>query len=173
MRSKLVSRAATEPAGQAHGHRARDREQCGARHETSVPGNALEALIGALFLDKGFDRTRKAMVGLDPEAIRPEALEKEDRDNKSRLLEWGQKKQETRGVPHHRRGWTRRPGKTYVAEVKVDGQVQGKGRGNSKKKAEQEAADQAFAEIQERRSQGRGRGRGRAPRRSADRPESD
>lgn len=137
--------------------------------ETSVPGNALEAVIGALFLDKGFERTRKAVVKLIVGQFELKELEKEDRDNKSRLLEWGQKnrrKVEFRVSEEQRRVGR---GKVYHAEVLVDEKVRGLGHGNSKKKAEQEAADAAYRSLRSRGGRGRPRG-GRRPKSKDERP---
>lgn len=122
----------------------------GSHQETSVPGNALEAVIGALFLDKGFEKTRKAVVNLLDQHFDLKTIEQEDRDSKSRLLEWGQKKR--RKVEFHISEENARGGrgKTYLCEVKVDGDVRGTGRGQSKKKAEQEAAQSAFRAMRHR-----------------------
>jgi len=67
-------------------------------------------------------------------------VEQEDRDSKSRLLEWGQKqhrKVEFVLSEQHERGGR---GRQFTAEVQVDGKTCGTGKGHSKKKAEQEAA---------------------------------
>jgi ribonuclease-3 len=119
----------------------------GRNQETSVPGNALEAVIGALFLDKGFVKTRKAVVGLLKQHFDLKTIEQEDRDSKSRLLEWGQKKR--RKVEFHISEENGRGGrgKSYLCEVKVEGEVRGTGRGQSKKKAEQDAAQAAFRSM--------------------------
>ncbi len=116
-------------------------------HETSVPGNALEALIGAIFLDKGFERTRKLVLGLMEKHFDLKTIEAEDRDAKSRLLEWGQKKRKKVEYiirEEHARG----RGRNYLCEVRIDGQVRGSGHGHSKKHAEQEASQAAFNGMQ-------------------------
>lgn len=120
--------------------------------ESSVPGNAVEALIGALFLDKGFDRTRKVVVGLLTKHFNLKEIEKEDRDGKSRLLEWGQKRRKRIDfVINEESGQGR--GKTYVCEVRINGTVKGTGKGASKKVAEQDAAQSAFRSMRSRRPQ--------------------
>ena len=118
-------------------------------HESSVPGNALEALIGALFLDKGFERTRKVVVMLIKTHFDLTEIEKEDRDGKSRLLEWGQKRRKKVEFVVREEGGAGR-GKHYVAEVHIDGQVRGTGQGTSKKVAEQDAAQSAFRGMRSR-----------------------
>ncbi len=119
---------------------------------SSVPGNALEALIGALFLDKGFDRTRKVVVGLLTKHFDLKAIEKEDRDGKSRLLEWGQKRRKRIDFVIHEETAQGR-GKIYVCEVRINGEMKGTGRGISKKVAEQDAAQSAFRSMRSRRPQ--------------------
>ena len=147
MRSKLVSRHQLNILAKHVEIERVVESNIGRSHETSVPGNALEALIGAIFLDKGFDRTNKTVLALVQAHFDLKTVEQEDRDNKSRLLEWGQKKK--RKVEFH---ITEEPGrsgrgKLYLAEAKVDGVTRGVGRGNSKKKAEQDAANAAFRAL--------------------------
>jgi len=150
MRSMLVSRHQLNILAQKVEIERVVESKLGRHQETSVPGNALEAVIGALFLDKGFDKTRKAVVGLLHQHFDLQTIEQEDRDGKSRLLEWGQKKR--RKVEFHISEESGRGarGKVYLCEVKVDGDVRGTGRGQSKKKAEQDAAQAAFRAMRHR-----------------------
>jgi len=146
MRSKLVSRHQLNILAKRVQIEKVIESNVNSGHETSVPGNALEALIGAIFLDKGFERTRKLVLGMIGENFDMAEVEQEDRDSKSRLLEWGQKKRKRVEFTHreeHQRG----RGKLYVCDVLIDGRSSGSGRGNSKKKAEQDAAQAAFRSI--------------------------
>jgi len=149
MRSKLVSRTQLNTLAK-HIHIERVLESNLARsHESSVPGNALEALIGAIFLDKGFERTRKVVVKLIHQHFDLKEIEKEDKDGKSRLLEWGQKRRKkVEFVVREEHGGPR--GRIYVAEVLISGDLKGTGRGVSKKSAEQEAAQSAFQRMRSR-----------------------
>lgn len=147
MRSKLVSRHQLNILARFVEIEKVVESNVGRGHETSVPGNALEALIGAIFLDKGFDRTNKTVLALIQGNLDLKTVEQEDRDSKSRLLEWGQKRKhkvEFRVVEEPGRGGR---GKLYIAEACVDGQVRGTGRGQSKKKAEQDAANAAYRSL--------------------------
>ena len=149
MRSKLVSRQQLNTLAK-HIQIERVMESNVARsHESSVPGNALEALIGALFLDKGFDRTRKVVVNVLLAHFDLKEIEKEDRDGKSRLLEWGQKRRKKVEFIVREEGGHGR-GKHYVAEVWINGEVRGTGQGASKKVAEQDAAQSAFRGMRSR-----------------------
>ena len=57
----------------------------------SIHGDALEALIGAIYLDQGFTETKTFIVqNLLKYHINIDELEQTDTDFKSRLLNWGQ-----------------------------------------------------------------------------------
>ena len=143
LRSKLVSRHQLSIlASKVEIERVME-VKIGSGRDTSVPGNAMEALIGALYLDKGFERTKTTVIKLITAHFDLKTVELEDRDSKSRLLEWGQKKHrkvEFVLTEEHERGGR---GKQFTAEVQVDGKPCGNGKGHSKKKAEQEAARDA------------------------------
>ncbi|MBK8500159.1 MAG: ribonuclease III [Flavobacteriales bacterium] len=149
MRSKLVSRTQLNVLAKRI-HIEKVIESNVARgHESSVPGNALEAMIGALFLDKGFERTRKVVVQLLKKQFDLKEIEKEDRDGKSRLLEWGQKRRKRIEFVVREEGGHGR-GRHYVAEVLINGEKRGAGKGTSKKTAEQDAAQSAFRSMRSR-----------------------
>lgn len=149
MRSKLVSRTQLNALAKRIGIERVIETTVARAHESSVPGNALEALIGALFLDKGFERTRKVVVGLITQHFDLKEIEKEDRDGKSRLLEWGQKRRKKVEFVVREGGGGR--GRHYLAEVLINGEVKGTGKGASKKTAEQDAAQSAFKSMRSRR----------------------
>ena len=147
MRSKLVSRHQLSILAK-HVEIERVMEfNIGSGQDTSVPGNAMEALIGALFLDKGFEQTNAAVIKLITTHFDLKVVEQEDRDSKSRLLEWGQKQhRKVEFVLSEEQDRSGR-GKQFTAEALVDGKLSGTGRGHSKKKAEQEAARDASRKL--------------------------
>lgn len=107
---------------------------------TSVGGNAFEALIGAIYLEKGFDFTQNVVEKRIIERfINFNELEGYDFDPKSKLIELCQKNKwelqfETKAISS--------PGKQllYETQVIINGKNKSKGEGTSKKKAEQVAA---------------------------------
>ncbi len=147
MRSKLVSRHQLNILAKHVEIEKVVESNIGRSHETSVPGNALEALIGAIFLDKGFDKTNKAVLTMIQAHFDLKTVEQEDRDNKSRLLEWGQKKKKKVEFRITEEASRSGRGKLYIAEACIDGETRGTGKGNSKKKAEQDAANAAFRSL--------------------------
>jgi ribonuclease-3 len=110
-----------------------------------VLASVIEAVIGACYLQFGYERTAEAVV----EAFRPEieqALENPV-DFKSTLQELLAQRGELvtyevtaeHGPPHER---------TFEVAASVDGRPLGSGRGRSKKHAEQQAAREAVEKLQ-------------------------
>ena len=93
MRSKIVSRASLNKLSQKLGfeqviHYSHD------SHSTykSLGGNAFEAFVGALYLDRGYDFTKHILLDrIIKIHIDLEQLEQTDVNFKSKLLEWSQK----------------------------------------------------------------------------------
>jgi ribonuclease-3 len=119
-------------------------ELSGGRTKNAILADALEALIGALYLDSGY----KAAYAFVSRLIGPEigrVTEKNyHRDYKSLLQELSQ--QEYRDYPEYRMLKYSGPehDRLYWMEVTVNGRVYGPGMGRSKKAAEQEAAKIAW-----------------------------
>lgn len=110
-------------------------------------GNTFEALIGAIFLDKGFEYTRRYFEKtLIVNHLEFELHEIEDTNFKSRLLEWGQKT--GKKVKFTLDGIENEEGKAlFQISVVIDDTVMGKGVAKRKKKAEQEAARKAVEKL--------------------------
>ncbi len=110
----------------------------------SINGDVFEALLGAIYLDKGYNFTAQF---IHEKIIRfhldIDELETTDTDFKSKLIEWAQKnKKELRFNLVQETGVGQQ--KLYVIEVAIDGQAMGRSQNSSKKKAEQEAASQCL-----------------------------
>ena len=111
-------------------------------------GNALEALIGAIYLDKGYVRTKRYVVKkVLNKYVDLEKLSVKESDFKSRIIEWAQKnKQEISFVssedPNEGSKMIH-----YTAKLILEEKEMGTGSGHSKKEAEQKAAEQALSNI--------------------------
>jgi ribonuclease III len=125
-------------------------EQSGGREKASILADALEAVIGAVYLDLGMDETRRLIERL----FRP-LMDAYDRgegggwDYKTILQELASRELHT--MPEYRleeRGPDHE--KEFTATVFVSGEALGEGVGRSKKEAEQHAAREAFDRISER-----------------------
>lgn len=152
MRSKIVSRASLNKVGLHMGlHKMIHLEQGHGNSGgfKSVDGDALEALIGAIFLDKGFRFTQKIIlkriVGMHMDV---DELEHRDWNYKSKLIDWCQKerkKADFRVDSSVRQGAKR----LYRVEVRVDGEVWASVLEHSVKSAEQLAAEHAYKKFVE------------------------
>lgn len=111
-------------------------------------GDALEALIGAIFIDKGFRKTRKFIIKhiLEKYLDLKEILIK-DSDFKSLVFEWVQKKKLPLSFSYHEDYDADQRKPRFTTTLYIDSTEYGSGRGNSKKEAEQEASAKAWEKI--------------------------
>ncbi len=148
MRSRIVSRASLNKLSQKLGL---DKlilvSSEGNNVYKSMKGDAFEAVMGAIYLDKGYQFTRKVLIEkVILQHFDLEELENNDTNYKSRLIEWSQREKHSvefvtlSEVGH---GYT----KQYVVEILIDKQPFGKGRDFSIKGAEQNAAMKTLIEL--------------------------
>jgi ribonuclease-3 len=123
----------------------RGEEVTGGRAKASILADTLEAVIGAAYLDGGYDDAAFCVARLWEEAVRNRARRPGGADHKTRLQEILAAtglapvyRIEASG-PDHR--------KVFHAEVMVGGRLRGQGSGGSKREAEQEAARAALAVL--------------------------
>jgi ribonuclease-3 len=122
-------------------------EASGGRTKASILADALEAVIGAVYLDAGWAASRPLVLRLLGERIDRAAAEPDDFDHKSRLQELAVRRGE--GPPRYAVGGSGPDhDRHYEAEVFVGGVRRGAGEGSSKKDAEQAAALAALREIE-------------------------
>ena len=114
------------------------------RANPTILADAFEAILGALYLDLGFDASRAFVLRVLDEQVDVEEVAEQRSNYKSILLEyvqargWGQPQYvvlQEEGPSHAR---------TFTIEVQVEGKGQGQGVANAKKKAEQQAAREAL-----------------------------
>lgn len=111
-------------------------------------GNALEALIGAIYLDRGYRITtrffQKRMINKYMDLNK---LAEKDSDYKSQLIEWAQKNKEEVEFFNKEEYDATRKKPAFYSIVKINQQERGHGNGGSKKEAEQQAARFALKDI--------------------------
>jgi len=123
----------------------RGEERSGGRDKDSLVANALEALLAAVFCDRGFESVCDLAERLFADAIAEAAQRKHGLDHKTHLQEISQARFGLvpeyvlvgEDGPEHR--------KYYKVEVRLADKSFGQGQGTTKKKAEQQAAMRAIA----------------------------
>lgn len=124
-----------------------DQSSHAARHKY-INGNALEALVGAVYLDKGYLVTRSFVIR---KLVKPHfdlhTLVNTTINFKSKLIEWAQSQNR---VVRFELVKQKNSGNTteFTVEVLIDDQPLATGVGLSKKKAEQSAAEKSLALLQ-------------------------
>lgn len=115
----------------------------GGREKPSILSDALEAVIGAVYIDGGWDPAEDLVLRLLDDRIADDALGPGGGDYKTRLQELVARRFEQ--LPSYRvRGDGPDHAKSFVAEVFIAGISRGTGVGRSKKQAEQAAAQMAW-----------------------------
>lgn len=122
----------------------RGEEASGGRDRTSTLANAVEALIGAIYLDKGFEDAKHFCYTFILRRLDGLLAQGKDRDEKSVFQE---KAQEKYGItPHYETIDAVGPDheKDFTCAVFIGTEKVAEGKGNSKQKAEQAAAKAAL-----------------------------
>ncbi len=115
--------------------------------QQAILGNTLEALVGAVYLDKGFLQCKKFVID---KLILPyynlEVVVNSNTNHKSKVIEWAQRnsKEIKFEILSVKKG---RINKEFSAQVIIGEQPYGLGYGYTKKKAEQDAAEKTCAML--------------------------
>lgn len=142
MRSRIVSRTSLNAIAKSMGlHEMLVAGGNGSLMQKDVDGDAFEALMGAIYLDQGYDLVNRLLINrIFAEHLDLEQMLLSETDFKSRLIEWAQKE-------HHKIEFitdldpASKANKPLFHSVIMIGGVQvGHGLGESKKCAEQRAA---------------------------------
>lgn len=123
-------------------------EMSGGREKSSILADALEALLGAVYLDRGMDAARALIERLFRPRMVAYVRGEGERDYKTILQEIASA--ELHAVPEYRireRGPDHE--KEFTATVFLSGARWGSGAGRSKKEAEQQAAHEAYLRMSE------------------------
>lgn len=118
-------------------------ERNGGRNRESILADAMEAVIGAIYLDRGFEAVQAVVLRLFHDSIEDARRGKYIvTDHKTAL----QEKLQGKGITDIKYGLLEEIGpdhdKTFVVQLIVNGIPTTKGRGKSKKQAEQKAAEE-------------------------------
>lgn len=154
-RAQLVSSATLAELGDGlrlgdHLLLGRGEEKTGGRRKRSLIADAFEAVVGAIYLDGGFEAAAEFLErAFRPllERVRRDGVTAGTRDHKSALQEWLQAR--ARPLPAYRLAHTTGPDhrKEFAVELLVGERLVATGSGQSKKEAEREAARQALAVL--------------------------
>ncbi len=119
--------------------------QSGGRDKTSILADAMEALIGAVYEDGGWQVAEKLVITHWKVLIAAQAAAPDTRDAKTHLQEIlaaeGKEplyRKTEEGLSHARQ---------FRVEVRVEGKLYGVGKGSSRRLAEQQAAAEALKEL--------------------------
>lgn len=114
---------------------------------SSINGDAFEALIGAIYLDKGYATARDFILNrIVKHHLDMDEIENKETDYKSRLIEWAQK--EKRELRFNLVGEVGEGNdKQFLVEITIDGESKGRSQHFSKKKAEQFAAEKVCVDL--------------------------
>lgn len=114
----------------------------------SVYGDCLEALIGAIYLDRGYHFCKRFIIF---KLILPhfdlEQLASTTINHKSKIIEWAQKDDKALTFEIIQNN-EETDNKQFVAQVFIDDEPMAKGYGFSKKKAEQDAAQKTIEKLE-------------------------
>lgn len=124
-------------------------EQSRGREKPSILANTMEALLGAIYLDAGFDRTMEIISSLFLPLLERVGTKEMIQDFKSLLQEYTQ--QTYKALPKYNLVEESGPAhdKTFKVVLTLNGEVLSEQQGKSKKEAEQKAAREAFFCLKE------------------------
>lgn len=146
LRSKIVSRNNLNQLARKLGLEGLiqyDNRMVASTRQGSLLGDAFEALIGAVYLDKGYDFTKSFLINRIIKAhIDIHTLEQTETNFKSKLIEWCQRhgKDVLFELAQNQDGESN---KLFTVQVNIDGEIMGLGKEFSKKNAEKLAAEKA------------------------------
>jgi ribonuclease-3 len=113
-------------------------------------GDAFEALIGSVFLDQGFRKTKKLFIkNVLNKYLDLDLIVKTDTDYKSLVFEWVQKNKSNLIFTYSEEYDFILKKSVFSTILFIDKQEFGAGHGSSKKEAEQEASNQAWKRLKD------------------------
>ena len=146
LRSKIVNRVNLNQLARKLGFEQLiqyDNRMVNSTRQSSLLGDAFEALVGAVYLDKGYDFTKNFLVNhIIKSHIDIHRLEQTETNFKSKLIEWCQRhgKDITFELIDNKEGESN---KLFTVQASIDGEIMGTGKEFNKKNAEKMAAEKA------------------------------
>ncbi|MBS1501955.1 MAG: ribonuclease III, partial [Bacteroidetes bacterium] len=146
LRSKIVNRGNLNQLARKLGFEQLiqyDNRMVNSTRQGSLLGDAFEALVGAIYLDKGYDFTRNFLVNhIIKSHIDIRHLEQTETNYKSKLIEWCQRhgKDIIFELIENQVGES---SKLFTVQANIDGEIMGMGKEFNKKNAEKLAAERA------------------------------
>ena len=119
-------------------------------HNSYMCGNAFEALVGAIYLDRGYRACKHFMEHriIGP-YINLEKISRKEVNFKSKLIEWSQKNRVELTFELITQSHDQCFSPTFESEVLIEGIPAGRGIGYSKKESQQRAAHEAMGKIKD------------------------
>ncbi len=149
LRSKIVNRETLKRISMKMGLANMVISKVANDNHKSVYGDALEAIIGAIYLDKGYKKTKKFILSrIIDHHINLRKLAETEIDFKSRIIEWGQKNKKDINFASVEEMNENARSPVFVSQLLMADKILGMGSGTSKKEAEQNAAQQALNKIE-------------------------
>ena len=122
-------------------------EKSGGRQKKAILADAVEAVIGAYYLDSGYDAAEKLVLSFIVPEIRKVQQNKGTRDYKTLLQEFYQKKYKTCPVYELVKKTGPDHDQVFWVNVHLGDTCYGPAQGKNKKEAEQNAARQAYESV--------------------------
>ena len=117
-------------------------------HNSYMYGNAFEAFIGAIYLDRGYECCKQFM---QKKIIEPyidlDKLSRKEVNFKSKLIEWSQKNKMEVSFELIEQFLDKENNPVFQTEVRIEGILGGAGTGYSNKESQQNAAQMALKKI--------------------------
>ena len=149
MRSKMVNRATLNDIGKklALDNIALFNKSDTSLRKSQIFGNALEALLGAIFIEKGYLKTHAWIVNkIIVPYLDVDQLENLELNFKNKLLSWANKQGKTLNFEMLEEN-IEKGRKVFIMGVLLEGEIVAKGRSHNKKDASQLAAQEAIAKY--------------------------
>jgi ribonuclease-3 len=147
MKSRIVSRINLNKTAVEIGlHLLIETDSQATNSRESISGNAFEALVGAIYLDKGYTKVKACVLDVLKRYANLGRIQNTESDFKSRLYEeahrLGSKVIFKTQAMNSEKG-----SHQFLSKVIWNSDEMGNGKGSSKKRAEQKAAEQALSKI--------------------------